>query len=219
MPIPNQKTTHIRMTAKERIYTTLQEWIVEGTLLPGERLNDTELAEYFSVSRTPVREALQLLTEQKLVQVVPSSGTYVAPIDKEELHHVYALLIDLQMFAVRLSIERITDADLAQLEKLNEAFHHCEQAGNISDTINADSAFHLYFCKIAGNSYLTQFSEALFIHTRRNENLYFREASKLETSYQSHKQLLEALKEKNLERALQEVQRNWAFSIQTSGDE
>lgn len=200
------------MTAKERIYTTLQEWIVEGTLLPGERLNDTELAEYFSVSRTPVREALQLLTEQKLVQVMPSSGTYVAPIDKKELSHVYELLIALQLFTLELAIGKMTEEDFCHLEKLNETFHHCERNGNASDTINADTDFHLYFCKIADNPYLTQFSEALTIHTRRNENLYFRETSKLENSYQNHKRILQALREKDLKKAQEELRANWVLS-------
>ena len=57
MPIPLvQKGAIPRTTAKERIYHTLRQWIIAGTLEPGERLNDVELAHYFSVSRTPVRE-------------------------------------------------------------------------------------------------------------------------------------------------------------------
>ena len=92
MPIPVKKESLPRTTAKERIYTTLRQWIIDGTLEPDERLNDVELAQYFAVSRTPVREALQLLREQKLVNVVPSSGTYVAPIDLQDMRYVYELL-------------------------------------------------------------------------------------------------------------------------------
>ena len=67
MPIPNESNAITKSSAKERVYNTLQQWIINGTLLPQERLNDTELARHFNVSRTPVREALQMLSEQKLV--------------------------------------------------------------------------------------------------------------------------------------------------------
>ena len=89
MPIPAEQKPVVRTTARERVYKTLQQWIVNGTLLPEERLNDVELAQYFSVSRTPVREALQMLAEQKLVKMVPSSGTFVAPIDLKDMAYVY----------------------------------------------------------------------------------------------------------------------------------
>ena len=78
MPIPAQQSPVVRTTARERVFKALQEWIIDGPLLPEERLNDAELAKFFSVSRTPVREALQMLAEQKLVTMVPSSGTFVA---------------------------------------------------------------------------------------------------------------------------------------------
>ena len=67
----------------------------------GERLNDADLAKYFSVSRTPVREAIQMLNEQKLVEIVPSSGTFVAPINQEDIKHVYQLLGGLQEMCIR----------------------------------------------------------------------------------------------------------------------
>ena len=68
MPIPPaQKDAAPRTTAKERVYRTLRQWIIDGTMEPGERLNDVELAQYFSVSRTPVREAIQLLDRKSVV--------------------------------------------------------------------------------------------------------------------------------------------------------
>jgi len=212
MPIPQKKESSVRLSAKERIYTTLQQWIVDGTLQPNERLNDAELAKYFSVSRTPVREALQMLNDQNLLHVIPSSGTFVAPINTEDIRHIYELLIDLQLFALKLCSSRITESELQKLTDLNEAFYHCGQTGNAADTINADALFHLYFCEIAGNPYLTQFSRELSIHARRNENLYFGKASTFETSYQNHRRIIDALREGCLARAQEEMKNNWELS-------
>ena len=64
MPIPQTAIPLPRVSAKENVFSTVQDWIISGTLRPGEKIVDTELAKIFSVSRTPVREALQMLSEQ-----------------------------------------------------------------------------------------------------------------------------------------------------------
>ena len=71
MPIPEKNVFEAPKSAKIRIYETLREWIIDGTLQPGEKILDSELSQYFSVSRTPVREAIQMLVEQKLIDVRP----------------------------------------------------------------------------------------------------------------------------------------------------
>ena len=107
MPIPNRKDNIEKLSTKERVYNVLREWIADGTLQPQERLNDKELAAHFSVSRTPVREALQMLIEQKFVTVRPSSGTFVAPLDREDMACVYQMIAALQCMALELAFSRI----------------------------------------------------------------------------------------------------------------
>ena len=68
MPIPTNHSKPIRTTAKENAFNQLQQWIIDGTLHPGEKLNDTELAQALGVSRTPIRESLQLLEVQGFVK-------------------------------------------------------------------------------------------------------------------------------------------------------
>ena len=142
MPIPKKVEKEERLTAKERVYRTLQQWIVDGVLEPGERINDAELANYFSVSRTPVREALQQLADQKLVYTIPSSGTYVSPIDEEDMRHVYVMMGEIQALAVRFCQDKITDAVLAELEELNEQFWKQANTGNAIQRAEADLRFH-----------------------------------------------------------------------------
>ena len=67
MPIPVKQQAEERLTAKALVYKTLREWITDGTLQPGEQIYDQEIAKYFNVSRTPVREAMQLLADQKQI--------------------------------------------------------------------------------------------------------------------------------------------------------
>lgn len=213
MPIPQKKESVPRATAKERIYQTLSRWIIDGTLMPDERLNDQELAQYFSVSRTPVREALQLLSEQKLVRIVPSSGTYVAPIDYEDMCHVYQLLVGLQTLALELALPRIGEKELERLVALNETFLSCVKAGTAEDASTADHEFHHALCGLAGNPYLVEFSDQLELQTRRNENRFFREDSAFYDSYEGHKRIMAALGAKDLATAKAELEKNWDVSL------
>ena len=69
MPIPVDHTRPVRVSAKESAHLQLQQWIIDGTLQPGEKLVDTELAEALNLSRTPIREALQLLEVQGFIEM------------------------------------------------------------------------------------------------------------------------------------------------------
>ena len=75
MPVPQDTQPLQPTTAKERVLQTLAQWLVDGTLEPGERLYDEQLSRYFQVSRTPVREALQVLAEKGLVEILPGRGS------------------------------------------------------------------------------------------------------------------------------------------------
>ena len=89
MPIPRKKESPQVLSAKEKIYNQVLEWIVDGTLAPQEKLNEADLAAYFSTSRTPVREALMLLAEHGYAQIIPARGSFVSPISVSEADILY----------------------------------------------------------------------------------------------------------------------------------
>lgn len=214
MPIPAQQSPVVRTTARERVFKALQEWIIDGTLLPEERLNDAELAKYFSVSRTPVREALQMLAEQKLVTMVPSSGTFVAPIDLNDMAHVYELLGILQANAIDLGAANVTENDLTALHQINQEFYHCAEQGNARDMLHADWVFHIHIAKLSGNPYLVTYTEQLMVQAHRNEIRFFETHAHFKQSYNSHEQIISALAEHDTERAKQIIRDNWQISME-----
>lgn len=214
MPIPAQQSPVVRTTARERVFKALQEWIIDGTLLPEERLNDAELAKYFSVSRTPVREALQMLAEQKLVTMVPSSGTFVAPIDLHDMAYVYELLGILQANAIDLGLKNITEDDLSHLWEINQEFYRCAEQSNARNTLHADWAFHNHIAKLSGNPYLVTYTEQLMVQAHRNEIRFFETHAHFKQSFTSHEQIITALAERDAERAKQIIRDNWQISME-----
>ncbi len=214
MPIPAQQHPVVRTTARERVFKTLQEWIMDGTLLPEERLNDAELAKYFSVSRTPVREALQMLAEQKLVTMVPSSGTFVAAIDPEDMAHVYELLGILQAGAIELGLDRLKESDLSKLREYNQDFQRLAAQHDARGTLAADGAFHRHIAELSGNPYLVTYTDQLMVQAHRNEIRFFEAHAHAEESYAAHAEIIEALSDRDGSRACQLIRRNWQISME-----
>ena len=213
MPIPSENDTYQRITAKERVYRALRQWIMNGTLEPGERLSDADIAKHFNVSRTPVREALQLLVEQKLVSVLPSSGTFVSEIDIEELQKVYEALGALQADAMRLGFEKITDKQLEDLDYLNDTFRHFAEKGDAEAVMKADWDFHHSLAMLSGNSCIVAFTDQLMLQAHRNEIRFFRKNTYTDESFGAHRRITEALRRKDLAAASAAVSENWQISV------
>lgn len=209
MPIPQKRVQEKPMTAKERVYLGLRDWIMDGTLQPGEKLSDVEIADYFSVSRTPVREAIQMLSDQKLVEVIPGKESRVTEIDPIAIQQIYDLLTDLQVKAVEFAFPKINASVIQQLERLNQEFADGIKQKDPVMSLQRDNAFHDVFVQLAGNDFLTDFNATLLAHIARIENRYFHILKERMDSVNIHEKMLEALRNGDLEAAKEEVRNNW----------
>jgi DNA-binding GntR family transcriptional regulator len=143
-------------------YKHISDKLLNGQLTPGQKISEPALAKQLGISRTPVREAIQRLQNEGLLQQVPSSGTYVAKTNRVPLIETYEIRLALETMAVRKVAERIRPRDLQQLKKC------CDQMKSIINTmqrnkiddiesdllvkfLSADMDFHLTIMKIAGN--------------------------------------------------------------------
>ena len=209
MPIPSNPKNTPRITAREQVYITLREWIINGTLEPNEKLSDLEISRYFSVSRTPVREAMQLLANQRLIEIHPGKESFVAPIDMDNIHQIYTLLAEFHGLAVRFSFDKITADVIQNLEQINSFFHNSSAIPDFAAFQKRDEAFHNVFLQLAENDFLKNFTDTLYIHALRIENLYYTEANSSTFSFMEHEKIIDALKEHNLELAVKEMKYNW----------
>ena len=154
MPIPENVENLRRVSAKSSIYQVVCSWIITGVLKPGEKIVDSELAKRFNVSRTPVREAIQILEGQKLVYVVPGRATVVADIDPADIEKCYRTLAELQGLAAELACGSLTDRELEQLERIHAAFVDACGRNDGTDAITQDNLFHDAIVRGAHNEYV-----------------------------------------------------------------
>ena len=127
MPVPQGSGVINRKSARQAVYEEVCDWIITGVLEPGEKILDSELGEYFHVSRTPVREALQQLQSQKLVLVMPGRATVVAPLDPMDIEQCYKPLAELQALAAELACGKLTQEEL--LANLGDGLYLTEVSG------------------------------------------------------------------------------------------
>ena len=104
--------------AGRQVYRALREAIVAAELEPGQRISENELTVRLGVSRTPIREALARLRDERFVQVIPQLGTYVTRISTAAVEDAQFVREALECAAVRIAAQRATTADIAALEGL-----------------------------------------------------------------------------------------------------
>lgn len=215
MPIPKVNKQEAPKSAKVRIYEALKEWIVDGTLKPGEKILDSEISAYFSVSRTPVREAMQLLADQKLIEIYPGRESRVSEIGNVNLWETYRVLAGLHCLALEFAYPKITDEVIRRLEATNNRFAEICKKNDYKTSLRLDREFHDIFIQLAGNDFINDFTRTLDCHVERAENLYFNELDLREESVRQHKQIIAHLRSHDLEQAKQVMYNNWMHTVES----
>ena len=206
MPIPERPQALQRQSAKSVVYQTVCDWIITGVMKPGEKILDSELASYFNVSRTPVREALQLLQNQKLVCVIPGRTTVVADLDVAEF----------DALAAELACRNLTDAMLEELEQELQASAEANIKGDTAAIITHDTRFHELIIDAADNEYIAEISHMLVLHIQRIRYHFFHLPTMRRISASQHRGILDALRERDAQRAKTLMREHWLTSMNGS---
>lgn len=129
-------------TIKANIYDMLRDRIISGYYLPDAKLNEAEIANEFQVSRSPVREAIQRLIGNGLVESKPYKGVFVIAPTQENLNDIYEFRTVLENFAIEKGINTLTDADRQHLIDLQQRAVKAYQEYDMSEYLAADADLH-----------------------------------------------------------------------------
>jgi len=188
------------VTLVEQIVEALVRAAAEGRFLPGDRLNEIEIARELHVSRVPVREALRLLESQGIaVKTTTARGLSLMQVDGRHLHDILTVRTSLEQLAARDAVARYA-RDRSVFHRLKSAVATMERATRDRDGYShakADTEFHRALCMIGGNAVLTGIWETL----SRKLTIIFGLATlqkDLESIYREHVDLLDVLRRGNL---------------------
>lgn len=141
----------VRDTVGASVYRRLREAILNGRIPMGARINEFELASAWQISRTPIREALQRLEAEGLVQATPGRGMVVPRLSAAEIEELYTLREALEGMAARRAAERTTTQFLAQLNTQLKNYGIAMKQENVAQLIAADGALHDVITQMAQN--------------------------------------------------------------------
>ncbi|MGI6093476.1 MAG: GntR family transcriptional regulator [Veillonellaceae bacterium] len=190
---------------KERVYNELKHAIINHDINPGETLNERTLANDLGISRTPIREALQLLESEGWVITEPCKGTWVKEVTLEDIDEVFQMRLALEPFAVGLAADKINESVRKALNALYAKQKRlCKEVSPLEFT-DIDMDFHMYLTSLLGNHRLNQTISGLMdimnmyiIRTIKNQARYA-------VAAEEHAAIIKALAEKDAVGAQQAV--------------
>jgi DNA-binding GntR family transcriptional regulator len=186
-------TVEAPVPSSERVYQALRHRILAGMLEPGSRLVELQLATEFTVSRTPVREALKRLTAEGLIRVDPVRGIVVSDVDARELEEIFVVREVLDGLAARLAAGRVSSTDLTKLHLLMDMMRDAVRTGQWEGMVQANIKFHDVLHQAAGNERLRHLTRNLLDFVRRFSNEAFASQERAAEVLAEHEEIIRAM--------------------------
>lgn len=192
----------------QQIYSKLRNLILDLQIQPNSRLTETELATYFKVSRTPIREALKRLETEGLVSIKPKQGCFVRPINLDELKEYYEIRISLEMLSLDIACAKMPDREIIKLRQVWENKPARMTNIDTEDIANLDETFHISIATGGGNQTLVRMLIDINNRIRIVRRLDFTDENRIEKTYQEHNIILQRLLDRDLKGTKKEMMRH-----------
>jgi DNA-binding GntR family transcriptional regulator len=182
-----------KITRAEELRLQLADEIVQGVLPPGAPLDETDVARRFSVSRTPVREALRQLAASGLVETRAHRGAVVARPTLERLTGMFEAMAELEAICAGLAAERMTPVERHRLEAVHEELRVLSYAGNPDRFHEVNERFHNTIYAGSQNTYIAEMTLATRVRVQPFRRAQFRNLGRLAKSHAEHDRVVVAI--------------------------
>ncbi|MCM1257509.1 MAG: GntR family transcriptional regulator [Roseburia sp.] len=182
---------------RDVVFHTLREAILKGELKPGERLMELQLASKLGVSRTPIREAIRMLQQEGLAVTIPRRGAEVAKMTEKNMEDVLQIREALEILAVQLACEKVTEQQLMQLQESVENFERAVKTGDLKQITQTDIDFHDKIYETADNPKLVSLLNNIREQIYRYRVEYLKEEGNYPNLIEEHRKIFEGLKNRD----------------------
>ena len=186
-----------KSTLHTQIVDALREMIMIGDLKHGDKINENKLCAAMEISKTPLREALRVLSAENLISLVPNRGAFVTKPSTGEIKEMFAVMSVLEGVCAHAAAEKMTPADFSHLEVLHAKLEEQFEFRNQKEYIRVNNRYHSFIQELAGNRTLNQIVKGL-----RKKILLYRFQSlnlpgRFEDSIKEHRELLTAFRNRD----------------------
>ncbi|PLX34961.1 MAG: GntR family transcriptional regulator [Clostridiales bacterium] len=201
------------------IFERIRDDILYGKYDKGEKIVEAKLAEEFNVSRTPVREALKQLELDDLVENIPNRGVVVKGISKQDIVDIFTIRLAIEGIAVEWAIERMDQEDMQKIKEIYELMEFYTFKKDVKKFAELNTKFHEAIYKATKSRYLENVLKnyQVFMKVVRYKSL--EKPGRLEGALNEHKRIVDALMEKDVDRAKDVVIEHVKHSKETAEEE
>jgi len=190
------------------VLEVLKEAILDGIFLPGDRLNESHIANQLNISRGPIREALRRLEEMELVVRSPGRGCFVKQYERRDIEELWTLRNVLEQFAISLACPAATKKDLRRLGEIVKRMHHAAEEKDLRKLLEFDLQFHDYLLELANHTLLKKTWQSLGIRIQQFLYLQPKIYDKLDKIAQTHEPIVSALEAGNVAKAQEAIEQH-----------
>ncbi len=187
-----------------KVFQKLREDILSGIYKEHDELREITIGEELGVSRTPVREALRQLELEGLVTIIPNKGAYVTGITQKDVHDIYKIRSMLEGMCARWATEHITEKQIEELEEvlLLSEYHLHKKGGEQAEQVTElDGKFHKILYEASNSRILEHVLSDFHKYVQMARTLSVGEKNRAKKSIQEHRAILDAIKDKDGQRA------------------
>jgi DNA-binding GntR family transcriptional regulator len=187
-------------SAAQLVYDQLKRKIIDFEIYPGTRLTESEIADDFQVSRTPVRAALQRLETEGQITIMPKQGCFVRSVDIETISQYYDVRIMLEASAVELACDHMNDEDLDALQEDWNA-ERLDDELDMEEIKAREEAFHIGIAIGSGNPVLANYLRDINNNIRILRRLGFPDRQSVIETCEEHFAICQLIRDKNKSQA------------------
>jgi len=186
-----------RRALHEDLADQLRRAIVHGELRPGAKISEKVLCEQFGVSRTPVREALKILSTEGLVQLMQNRGASVTELTWEDMQHAFPVMGALEALAGELACQYATDAQIERAEALQARMNAMFDKGDRKGYFRVNEEVHQLIIEASGNAALPRLLRTVSSQVRRARYKANLSEERWAQAIAEHEEILRALKSRD----------------------
>jgi GntR family transcriptional regulator, rspAB operon transcriptional repressor len=192
---------------------TIRSMIVGFELPPGAVVSEAQLVKQLGAGRTPVREALLILAQEYLVKQVPGMGSTIAGLDIAEYALITELQEGLEPFAARLAAERITEAEVLELDSILDGARAAARAGDVDQVSQLNLRFHESVLAATHNRYVVDAGMRINRYSIRFWRFAYARGVSMTLPIEEHARIVEALRKHDPDEAQRVAYNHWADAL------
>lgn len=198
---------------KEKAYLIIKNKIIDCKLMPGEMIDEQELIKEIEVSRTPIREALNKLENEKLIIIYPRRGIFVKSITEKDIYDIFEVRKIIEPYAAKLATHTIKTEDLEYFYN----FYYSKDQYSLIEHLDIGRKFHTLIYNSTYNQYLKTIALNIYDQCSRIRHLLriaYKETGEF-THYEGHLEIIKALMKRD-KKKVEETMRTHIESLEKS---